>query len=84
MAFRGDNESLSSSNKEHFLELVELVGQYDSVFKLHLDNIKEKQGSCQKPQVSLLSNRIQNDLIRAMAIYVKREILKEVREASIF
>lgn len=36
-----------------------------------------------KTQVSLLSNRIQNDLIKAMAIYVKWAIPKEVREASI-
>uniref|UniRef100_A0A8C1LI83 HAT C-terminal dimerisation domain-containing protein n=1 Tax=Cyprinus carpio TaxID=7962 RepID=A0A8C1LI83_CYPCA len=55
MALRGDDESLSGSNKGNFLELVELVGQYDSVLKLHLDKIKEKQASHQKPQVSLLT-----------------------------
>uniref|UniRef100_A0A8C2E6A8 HAT C-terminal dimerisation domain-containing protein n=1 Tax=Cyprinus carpio TaxID=7962 RepID=A0A8C2E6A8_CYPCA len=84
MALRGDHESLSGSNEGNFLELVELVGQYDSVRKLHLDKIKEKHASHQKPQVSLLSNRIQNDLIRALAVYVKRSTLKEVREASVY
>lgn len=84
LAFRGRDEILLSSNRGNFLQLVDLLAQSDSVLKLHLDVIKEKQASNKKSQVSLLSNRTQNDLIKALAIYVKRAIQKEVREASIF
>ena len=84
LAFRGNDEGLSGSNRGNFLSLVDLIGQYDSVLRLHLDVLKEKQASGQKPQVSLLSNKTQNDLIRALSLYVKRIIQKEVTEASQF
>ncbi|XP_030214602.1 zinc finger MYM-type protein 1-like isoform X3 [Gadus morhua] len=84
LAFRGNEEGLSSSNRGNFLNLVDLLGQYDSVLGLHLDVVKEKQTSNQRCQVSLLSNRTQNDLIKALSVYVKRIIQKEVTEASQF
>jgi len=66
LAFRRNEECLSSSNRGNFLNLVDLLGQYDSVIGLHLDALKEKR--C---QVFLLSNRTQNDLIKAVSLYVK-------------
>lgn len=84
MSFRGDDETSSSQNQGNFLELVELFSKYDSVIKLHLDAVKEKQGTQKRPLVSLLSNRSQNDLIKALAISVKRVIKKEIQESKIF
>lgn len=84
MSFRGDDETSSSQNRGNFLELVELFSKYDSVIKLHLDVIKEKQGIQKRPLVSLLSNRTQNDLIKPLAISVKRVIREEIQESKIF
>ena len=84
MPFRGDDETLSSQNRGNFLELVELFSKYDSVIKLHLDAIKEKQGPGKQPLASLLSNRCQNDMIKALAISVKRVIQKDIQESQTF
>ena len=64
--------------------MVDFLGQYDSILRLHLDVVKEKQVSNQRCLVSLLSNRTQNDLIKALSIYVKRVIQREETEASQF
>lgn len=50
----------------------------------HFDVVKEKQASQKRSQVSLLSNRTQNDLIKALSVYAKQVIQKEVIEASQF
>lgn len=84
MPFRGDVETLSSQNRGNFLELVELFSKYDSVIKLHLEAIREKQGPGKRPLVSLLSNRSQNDMIKALAISVKRVIQKEIQQSETF
>ncbi|XP_034151423.1 zinc finger MYM-type protein 1-like [Esox lucius] len=83
MSFRGDDETSSSQNQGNFLELVELFSKYDSVIKLHLDAVKEKQGTQKRPLVSLLS-RIQKDIIKALAISVKCVIREEIQERKIF
>lgn len=84
MSFRGDDETSSSQNRGNFLELVELFSKNDSVIKLHLDAVKENQRTQKRPLVSLLSNRTQNDLIKALAISVKRVIREEIQESKIF
>uniref|UniRef100_A0A669EY62 DUF4371 domain-containing protein n=1 Tax=Oreochromis niloticus TaxID=8128 RepID=A0A669EY62_ORENI len=84
MPFRGDDETLSSQNRGNFLELVELFSKYDSVIKLHLDAIKERQGLGKRPLVSLLSNRSQNDIIKALATSVRRVIQAEIQECETF
>lgn len=74
LAFRGNEEGLSSLNRRNCLSLVDLLGQYDSVLGLHLHAVKEKRASNQRCHVSLLSNRTQNNLIKALSLYVKRII----------
>ena len=72
LAFRGNEEGLSSSNRGNFLNLVDLLGQYDSVLGLHLELVKEKQ--TKGARSFLLPNRTQNYLIKALSVYVKRII----------
>lgn len=84
MPFWGDDKTLLSQNKGNFLELVELFSKYNSVIKLHLEAIKEKQGPGKRPLVLLLSNRSQNDMIKALAISVKWVIQKEIQESKTF
>lgn len=83
-AFKGDDESNSSANQVNFLELVKTLALYDSVMKLHLDAIHEKQASMKRPQVSLLSNRSQNDIIASLGTFIRREIQNEIKDAQIF
>ena len=80
-ALRGDDESAASSNQGNFLELVKMFSQYDSVLKIHLDSVKEKKVGKKKSWVSLLSNRTQDDLIKALATSTSTEIRKEMEEA---
>lgn len=83
-AFRGDDETTSSENQGNFLELVKLFAQYDSVMNLHLDAVSKMKTSKKRPQVSLLSNRTQNDIITALGTYFRREIQKEIKDAEIY
>ncbi|KAK0134421.1 Zinc finger MYM-type protein 1 [Merluccius polli] len=75
-AFRGQNESNTSLNKGNFLELVQLLSNYDSI-KMHLDHIN-KIHSKQKQPIT------QNDIISAFATYVRGESLKEMDESKTF
>lgn len=54
------------------------------LIELHLGTVKEKQGTQRRPLVSLLSNRTQNDLIKALAISVRCVIQIEIQESKIF
>jgi len=75
----------SSANQGNFLELVKTLALYDSVMKLHLDAIEEKQASMKRPQVSLLSNRSQNDIITSLGTFIRREIQNQIKSnAQIF
>lgn len=47
-------------------------------------NVKDQKMGKKWCQVSLLSNRTQNDLIKVVATVTKGEIRKELEEANIF
>ncbi len=61
-----------------------LLAEYDSVLRMHLECIHITQSQKKKPQVTLLSNRTQNDLIRSLRTQVRNVILKEIKEAKMF
>ena len=84
LAFRGDNDSNSSNNRGNFLELVNLFSRYDSVLKMHTENIGRVKVTKKRLQVSLLSNRSQNDLFTALGTYIRREIQREIQEAEMY
>ena len=84
LAFRGDNDSNSSNNRGNFLELVNLFSRYDSVLKMHTENIGRVKVTKKRLQVSLLSNRSQNGLITALGTYIRREIQREIQEAEMY
>jgi hypothetical protein len=71
--FRGHDESSTSLNKGHYLELLSLIGSYDNLLKSHLDTATVFRGT---------SNRIQNDLIEAFGEVVLDKIKEEVKNAS--
>lgn len=55
-----------------------------TILRVHLDNVNDQKMGKKRCQVSLLSNRTQNDIIKALATFTKREIRKEIEEANIY
>lgn len=55
-----------------------MTAHYNSI-----ESVKEQKSSKKRPQVSLLSDRTQND-IAALALYVQKVIRSEIQDASIF
>ena len=80
-AFQGYDESESSNNRGNFLELVDVFSRYDSMLNIHMEKVKVTKT---RPQVSLLSNRSQNDIIAALGTYMRREIQSEIKEAELY
>jgi len=65
LSFRGDNESVESSNKGNFIELLELVCENDSVLR---DRLKTRYGH-------YTSHEYQNDVIRCLANVIRKNVV---------
>lgn len=77
MAFWGSDESRLSSNRGHFLDLVHLLGQWQCPQASSCLN--EGQASIiRKTRCLSFPKRTQNDLVRALSVYLKRLTQKEV------
>ncbi|XP_072571113.1 mitochondrial tRNA methylthiotransferase CDK5RAP1 isoform X3 [Paramormyrops kingsleyae] len=51
---------------------------------MHLEKIATVKATKTRPQVSLLSNRSQNDIIAALGTYIRKEIQREIKEAEMY
>ncbi|XP_034076957.1 zinc finger MYM-type protein 1-like [Gymnodraco acuticeps] len=72
LPFRGHDESVTSSNKGNYIELLDLVAEYDSDLHTHLATSTVFTGT---------SSRIQNDLISAVASVMTDSMKEELRKA---
>jgi hypothetical protein len=72
LPFRGNDESRDSVNRGNFIELVNLIAQYDLRLANHLEKSSVFSG---------LSNHIQNDLIECIASVLMESIKSELQEA---
>lgn len=79
LAFRGHDESESSSNRGNFLELIKLLARYDPVLREHV--VRMDSGS---KQVSYLSPGIQNEFIGLVGTHVRTTIIEKVKAAKYF
>lgn len=73
LAFRGNNEIESSSNRGNYIELLHLLASKDADLASHLASSTVFAGT---------SNRIQNDLIEAIADVLRDDIKEEVSAAQ--
>lgn len=73
LAFRGRDESETSINRGNYVELLKYTAEYDPLLKAHLETSTVFKG---------VSNRIQNDLIDAVANSLLEEVKLEIKEAS--
>lgn len=72
LGFRGHDETMFSSNRGNFQDLISLMAKYDDCLKNHLEQSSVFRGT---------SNRIQNDLISAVATIILKRIKQEIDEA---
>ncbi|KAJ4446703.1 hypothetical protein ANN_13400 [Periplaneta americana] len=73
LAFRGHDESSTSINRGNYVELLKYTAEYDPLLKAHLETSTVFKG---------VSNRIQNDLIEAVAKSLLEEIKLEMKLAN--
>ena len=72
LAFRGNDESENSTNRGNYVELIYAFAENDGRLAHHLKTSTVFSG---------LSNRIQNDLIEAVAEVILTDIRNEIQEA---
>ncbi|XP_057455557.1 uncharacterized protein LOC130746832 [Lotus japonicus] len=72
LAFRGNDESISSSNKGNFLELLDFVSNHNDTI---LQVLKNARGN-----LKLIAPEIQKDIVRAAASETTRVILDDLGE----
>ncbi|CAH2295749.1 Hypothetical predicted protein [Pelobates cultripes] len=83
LPFRGHRETMSSANKGNFLELVELLSNYDPILKKHFMRLKHAVASG-KRMTSYFSPKIQNKLICLLGNHVKDKIVADIKKAKYF
>ncbi|XP_040286004.1 zinc finger MYM-type protein 1-like [Bufo bufo] len=83
LPFRGHKEDITSANKGNFMELVELLSNYDPVLKEHFVRIKQSVISGTRVN-SYLSSKIQNKFICLLGNHVKEKIVADIRKAKYF
>nr|XP_033788676.1 zinc finger MYM-type protein 1-like [Geotrypetes seraphini] len=83
LPFRGHREDMLSTNKGNFLELIELLSNYNPILKEHFVKIKHAIPS-ESRLSSYLSPKIQNEFIHLLRNYVKEKIVADIKKAKYF
>ena len=73
LPFRGHSEGEDSVNKGNYRGTLELISKYDEILDNHLKTATVFKGT---------SNRIQNDLIRAISSVIIKELMNEIKSAD--
>ncbi|XP_024196409.1 uncharacterized protein LOC112199664 [Rosa chinensis] len=79
LAFRGTNERLYEPDNGHFLGLVETVAECEEVMEEHCRRINSSE-----IHHHYLGHNIQNELLHMIAIEIKAEIIKKIKDAEYF
>nr|XP_020183071.2 zinc finger MYM-type protein 1-like [Aegilops tauschii subsp. strangulata] len=79
IAFRGSNSKVYQDSNGNFLGLVQMLAEFDPVIKEHVDRITND-----KIRDHYLGPSIQNELINLLAVAIRSEIIRKVKEAKYF
>ncbi|XP_022007318.1 zinc finger MYM-type protein 1-like [Helianthus annuus] len=79
LAFRGNKEKLYEKGNGNFLGLVEMLEEFDPVIKEHVRRI-----TSDNIHVHYLGHKIQNEIIVMLADEIKKELIKNIKEAKYY
>ncbi|XP_022850556.1 zinc finger MYM-type protein 1-like [Olea europaea var. sylvestris] len=79
LPFQGDDERLNVENNGMFLQMVEIVSEFDPIMTEHL-----RRANAKEIQYTYLGKKIQNQLIELLANEVRSAIVKKVKHAKYF
>ena len=78
LGFCGDNEKIYEERNGLFLQMIELLAEFDPTMQEHVRRISKKEINYH------YSHKIQNELIQLMANEVKLSIVSTIKEAKYF
>lgn len=88
IALRGHDEKYESEkehkNRGNFIALTELAAKYDPQLEKVINEIKEKKVSGKKTSATMLSNRIQNEIIDIFSKEILDQIVSDVKNAGFY
>ena len=79
MAFQGDCEKLYAESNGLFLQMIEMIAEFDPIMEEHIRRCQARQ-----IQYTYLGPKIQNELIQMLASDVRSSIVAKVKQAKYF